>query len=102
MPSTTLTLPRYRPGTRGAAMYGWNPRFPIKVSRNGRYFVDQAGAPVFWLGTTQWELFKGYTRDDARIIIEGSDAAGFTFIQTKLLGGGDGRSPNTAGDKPFI
>jgi hypothetical protein len=82
-------------------MYGWNPRFPIKISRNGRYFVDQAGAPVFWLGTTQWELFKGYTRDEARAIIEGSDAAGFTFIQTKLLGGGDGRNPNTAGDKPF-
>ena len=34
---------------------------PIKVSENGRYFVDQNGTPVFWLGTTQWQLFHGYT-----------------------------------------
>jgi hypothetical protein len=83
-------------------MHAWNPKFPIKVSRNGRYFIDQAGAPVFWLGTTQWELFRGYSLEDAKAIIEGSGKAGFTFIQTKLLGGGDGTKPNTAGDKPFV
>jgi hypothetical protein len=83
-------------------MHAWNPRFPVKVSRNGRYFVDQAGAPVFWLGTTQWELFRGYTQAEAREIIEGSSNAGFTFIQTKLLGGGDGTRPNTEGEKPFL
>ena len=30
---------------------------PIKVSPNGRYFVDQKGAPFFWLGDTAWPLF---------------------------------------------
>jgi Protein of unknown function (DUF4038) len=33
---------------------GINP----KVSPDGRYFVDQNGKPVFWLGTTQWQLFN--------------------------------------------
>lgn len=27
--------------------------YPVKVSENGRYLVDQKGKPVFWLGTTQ-------------------------------------------------
>ncbi len=83
------------------AMHGWNPKLPIRVSGNRRYFVDQAGAPVFWLGTTQWELFKGYTQEEAKEIVEGSGRAGFTFIQTKLLGGEDGRKPSAAGHKPF-
>jgi hypothetical protein len=34
------------------------PVYPVKVSENGRYFVDQKGQPVFWLGTTQWQLFR--------------------------------------------
>jgi Protein of unknown function (DUF4038) len=29
-----------------------------KVSPDGRYFVDQNGNPIFWLGTTQWQLFN--------------------------------------------
>ena len=42
------------------------PALPIKVSENGRYFVDQNGTPLFWLGTTQWQLFREYTLDDAK------------------------------------
>jgi hypothetical protein len=79
-----------------------SPRFPVKVSGNKRYFVDQDGVPVFWLGTTQWELFRGYSLKDATEIIKGSRKAGFTFIQTKLLGAGDGTIANVAGEKPFI
>jgi hypothetical protein len=29
------------------------PVFPVKVSENGRYIIDQNNKPVFWLGTTQ-------------------------------------------------
>ena len=77
-----------------------HPRFPVKVSANGRYIVDRAGAPYFWLGTTQWELFRGYSPQDARTIIEGSARAGFTFIQTKLLGGGVGHGAVAAAREP--
>jgi hypothetical protein len=44
--------------------------YPVKVSDNGRYFVDQKGQPVFWLGTTQWQLFREYTREEAGTILE--------------------------------
>jgi hypothetical protein len=73
-----------------ATAFGEPTEFPIKVSPNGRYFVDSNGAPVFWLGTTQWELFRGYSLEDATTILERTGSHGFTFVQVKLLGQGDG------------
>jgi hypothetical protein len=78
------------------------PVYPAKVSDNGRYFVDQRGEPIFWLGTTQWELFRGYKLEDARTIIEKSKAKGFAFAQVMLMGVGDGTKPNAYGEKPWI
>ena len=74
---------------------------PIRISANRRYFVDPTGTPVFWLGTTQWQLFREYTLDEARLIIEKSKATGFDFVQVMLLGVGDGTQPNLHGEKPF-
>lgn len=73
---------------------------PIRVSPNRRYFVDPQGLPVLWLGTTQWQLFREYTVDEARLIIGKSKATGFDFLQVMLLGVGDGTQPNVHGDKP--
>ena len=78
------------------------PAYPAKVSKSGRYFVDRNGEPVFWLGTTQWQLFREYSLDDARTIIEKSKAKGFNFAQVMLMGVGDGTKPNVHGDKPWI
>jgi hypothetical protein len=78
------------------------PVYPLKVSANGRHFVDQKGDPVFWLGTTQWQLFREYTLDEARTIIEQSKARGFAFAQVMLLGVGEGTKPNVQGAKPWI
>ena len=66
------------------------PVFPVKVSANGRYIVDQRGAPVFWLGTTQWQLFRDYTLDEANLILDKSKDKGFVFLQVMLMGVGDG------------
>lgn len=76
--------------------------YPIKVSENHRYFVDQQGEPVFWLGTTQWQLLREYKLEEARLIIEKSKARGFAFAQVMLLGVGDGTKPNVYGQKPWI
>ena len=75
---------------------------PLKVRANGRYFVDQNGTPVFWLGTTQWELFHGYNQEDARTILEESRKNGFTFVQVGFLGVGDDTRPNVYGQKPWL
>ena len=77
------------------------PVYPVKVSANGRYFVDQKDNPVFWMGTTQWELFRRYTVEEARTILEKSKDKGFAFVQVMLMGVGDGTKPNIHGDKPW-
>ena len=79
-----------------------NPALPVKVSPNGRYFVGQDGQPIFWLGTTQWELFHGYTLEDARTILQKTRSHGFTFVQVMILGVSDGTKPNVYAEKPWI
>ena len=78
------------------------PAWPVKVSPNGRYFVGQDGTPIFWLGTTQWELFRGYSLEDARTILQKTRSHGFTFVQVMLIGVSDGTKPNIQGEKPWI
>ena len=58
----------------------------LKVSENGRYFVDQNNAPFFWLGDTQWNLFRCHTLEEARTIIEDRKKKGFSVLQVMLLG----------------
>jgi len=81
---------------------GAETAYPIKVSENGRYFVDQKGKPFFWLGTTQWQLFRGYSREDAGTIVEKTREKGFSVAQVMLMGVGDGSSANVYGEKPWI
>jgi len=75
---------------------------PIRVSENGRYFVKQNNEPFFWLGDTQWELFRGYTLEEAEIILENRKAKGFTFIQVMITGMNNGTKPNLSGEKPWL
>ena len=75
---------------------------PVKVSQNGRYFVDRKGNPVFWLGTTQWQLFREYTKEEAEEILEKTRRTGFAFAQVMLMGVGDGTQPNVYGEVPWV
>lgn len=81
---------------------GGEPVYPVRVSENHRYFVDQDGTPVFWLGSTQWQLFNGYTLEEAGKIIKKTKNNGFSFVQVKLMGQGDGSRPNIYGEKAWI
>ena len=81
-----MALVAFCPSAIPAAPMAW----PIQVSLNGRYFVDQKGQPVFWLGTTQWELFRGYTLEDAKLILDKSQDKGFVFTQTMPVPGQNG------------
>ncbi len=78
------------------------PVFPIKVSENRRYFIDQNNNPVFWLGTTQWQIFREYTLDEVRTTLEKVKGNGFVFVQAMLMGVGDGTKHNVYGQKPWI
>lgn len=77
------------------------PVFPVKVSHNGRYFIDSAGKPFFWLGTTQWQIFRDNTLDEAKIILENVKGKGFSVVQAMLLGVGGPVQPNVCGEMPW-
>ncbi len=74
----------------------------IRVSANGRYFVDDEGKPFFWLGDTLWELFRSFSLPDARTVLERRRSQGFTVIQVMITGVGDGAKPNVAGETPWV
>ncbi len=98
----TMTLLCVSLSMVGSIIAGERTLYPIKVSDNGRYFIDREGKPVFWLGTTQWQLFREYTIEEARTILEKTADKGFAFAQVMLMGVGDGTKPNVYGQKPWI
>jgi hypothetical protein len=51
-----LSLGGLAEAARAGAVVPPGDALRLKVSADGRYFVDQNGSPVFWLGTTQWQL----------------------------------------------
>lgn len=59
---------------------------PIGPSPNGRYFVGGDGRPVFWLGDTQWELFRRFREAEALRILTDRQAKGINVILVMLLG----------------
>lgn len=77
-------------------------RLPVKVSTDRRYFTDQKNRPVFWLGTTQWQLFRDHTVDEARTILAHSRSNGFVFVHVMLAGVGEGTQANVNGDVPWV
>lgn len=99
---TALSAMLFCPAASQAADTAQQTAFPIKVSQNKRYFADQSGKPVFWLGTTQWQLFREYKLEEAKTILERTSSHGFTFVQVMLLGVGNGTAPNVYGQKPWI
>jgi hypothetical protein len=74
---------------------------PIRVSPNGRYFVDANGEPFYFLADTQWELFRRYSLSDAKHILENRRAKGFTVVMVMLTGVGDGTGSNLDGHSPW-
>jgi hypothetical protein len=61
-----------------------NPAFPLKVSANKRYFVDQKGIPFLYNADTGWQIFIKLTTEEAREYLTTRKKQGFNTIQTQL------------------
>src|SRR5512142_3134878 len=59
----------------------------LKVSANGRYFVDQDGKPFFYLGDTCWLLFQRPNREELDEYLQDRAGKGFTVIQAYVIRG---------------
>ncbi len=77
-------------------------RTALKVSPNGRYFLNGLGEPFFYFGDTQWDIWQEVTLDGARGIIEDRKAKGFNVFNVMIVGTSDGKSPNKPGQVPFL
>jgi hypothetical protein len=79
------------------------PRFPTKISPNGRFLLAGDGKPFFYLGDTAWELFHRLNREEADRYLADRAAKQFTVIQAVALGELDGHSaPNPYGHLPLV
>jgi len=56
------------------------PAFPLKVSANKRYLVDQNNRPVFINGDTAWSLIAELSREDAEHYLKDRAARGVNSI----------------------
>jgi hypothetical protein len=78
----------------------------LKVSPNGRYFVDQNGKPFFYLADTCWLLFQRPNRPEVDEYLKDRAAKGFTVIQAYVIRGLGERHPDgnrsLLGESPFI
>lgn len=75
------------------------PVFPLKISENHRYFVDQDGKPFLYHADTGWQIFTNLTTEESLEYLSTRKEQGFTTIQVQLV-----MSPeqvNRYGQKPF-
>ncbi len=68
----------------------------LKVSPNGRYFVDQGGKPFFYLGDTAWLLFQRLNHEEVDEFLKDRAGKGFTVVQSYVLRGLEANHPDGA------
>ena len=80
-----------------------SPAYPLEISPNGRYFVDQNGTPVLIHGDTPWSLIGELTREEVTEYLDDCAARKFnSLIVTSPEGVFTSDPPyNAYGDAPF-
>jgi hypothetical protein len=68
----------------------------LRISPNGRYFVDPEGKPFFYLGDTAWLLFQRLNHEEVDEYLKDRAGKGFTVIQAYVLRGLGARHPDGA------
>jgi len=76
--------------------------YPVRVSDDHRYLIDQHGGPFFYLADTAWELFHRLDREEADLYLRDRAAKRFTVIQAVVLAEYGGLDvPNPYGHLPL-
>jgi hypothetical protein len=91
-----------RPAPPAVGSAGQSDGLGLAVSDNGRYLVDEAGEPFFWLGDTAWSMPNNLDRDEVEHYLDTRVEQGYNVIQTVAIfpqAGGD--DPNRYGDRPY-
>jgi hypothetical protein len=59
--------------------------YPLALSSNGRYVVDQAGRPFFMNGEAAWSLISAVSKEDAELYLEDRRRKGFNLVVVMLV-----------------
>jgi hypothetical protein len=78
-----------------------SPAFPLKVSENRRYLVDQRRRPFFFHADTAWHLAKRLKREDVEVYLDDRKSRGFTAILIQSFSKEVTPLPNAYGEVPF-
>ena len=65
----------------GAAL----PAYPLKVSANRRYLVEQSDAPFLYHGDAAWSLIVGLTDPETELYLENRRRKGFNSLYVNLI-----------------
>jgi hypothetical protein len=68
-----------------AALDSQSYRYPLKVSANRRYLVDQDDRPFLMMGDSPQALFGDLSEADAELFLANRQAAGFNTVWVNLL-----------------
>jgi hypothetical protein len=78
--------------------------YPLKVSENKRYLVDQNNVPFLLLGDAAWSLIVALTEEEVEQYLENRHEKGFNTILVNLIDHKFCKNPpkNAYGEEPFI
>jgi hypothetical protein len=82
-PTSTATATAAPPSTATPA--AGSPAYPLKVSANGRYLVDQANTPFLMVGDSPQSIIGNLSEADAEYYFANRQAAGFNTVWINLL-----------------
>ncbi len=74
--------------------------YPLKVSADGRYLVDQDGVPFLLVGDSPWSLIVGMTKSEVEWYLADRKSRGFNAILVNLIDTIVGPA-NREGVRPF-
>jgi len=68
-----------------SAIQAADPAYPLKISANKRYLVDQHNVPFLLHGDAPWSLIVGLTKAEAEQYLENRRVKGFNSIIVNLI-----------------
>ena len=75
--------------------------YPLKVSANERYLVDQVNVPFFYHADTAWQIFSKLTKAEAEQYLEDRRSKGFNALKVQILSPAPWAVVNREGQAPF-
>ncbi len=81
-----------------------NTEYPLKISSNQRYLVDQENSPVLLQGDAAWSLIARVTKEEVELYLKNRSQKGFNTILVNLIEHWFAESPpkNVYGEQPLI